>query len=109
MMGINIAEKLDALAVKKYILERKKADFDEVNKDLIDEIAMIESEIKEAVLAKGETVRTERIQAVWNKGKTTWDGGLLEGYAVAHPEILAAKKTGKPTVSFRLQIGRAHV
>lgn len=102
MTDFDLTEKLEALATKKYILERKKADFDEMNKGLVDEIATIETEIKEAVLTKGETVRTDRIQAIYNKGKTTWDGGLLEGYAVAHPEILAAKKTGKPTVSFKL-------
>ena len=93
---------LNILATKRYILEAKKAEFDRENADLIDEIAEIEANVKEAVLAKRETVKTDRMVAVWNKGKETWDGKILTGYAVAHPEILAAKKTGKPTVSFRV-------
>ena len=97
-----IIDWLSILSTKRFILDTKKAHFEAENKDLIDDIAEIESKVREAVLEKGETVKTEKMSAVWVKGKTTWDGKLLEGYAVAHPEILAAKKTGKPTVSFKL-------
>ena len=100
MMDLN--EKLNVLAEKKADLAALKAQFEADNKDLTDTIKDLEDEITEAVLAKGETVKTDLISAIWVKGKTTWDGKLLEGYAVAHPEILAAQKVGKPTVSFRL-------
>ena len=93
---------MDVLAGKRNILEAKKADFERENADLIADIEKIEAEIKTVVLEKGETVKTDRISAIWNKGKETWDGKILTGYAVAHPEILAAKKVGKPTVSFRM-------
>lgn len=93
---------LNILSTKRYILDTKKAHFEAENKDLIDDIAEIETKVREAVLEKGETVKAEKMSAVWVKGKTTWDGKILEGYAVAHPEILAAKKTGKPTVSFKI-------
>ena len=92
---------LDILATKRYILDAKKAQFEADNAGLIGEIEEIEANVKEAVLAKGETVKGSQMAAVWNKGKTSWDEKLLEGYAVAHPEILAARKVGKPTVSFR--------
>ena len=49
-----------------------------------------------------KTVDVRRYPTVFLcEDKTSWDGKLLEGYAVAHPEILAARKVGKPTVSFR--------
>ncbi len=39
--------------------------------------------------------------AIWNKGRASWDGKKLEGYAMDHPEILQAQKVGEPTVTFR--------
>jgi hypothetical protein len=57
--------------------------------------------ITEQVLKLGKTVPGTRVMAVWNKGKTTWDGKLLSGFALAHPEVNACKKIGSPTVSFR--------
>lgn len=53
------------------------------------------------VLGKQESVKGEKLQAVFSKGKTTWITKALEGYALAHPEINKLKKTGKPSVSIR--------
>lgn len=94
--------KLEILAGLKQAYAEAKADFEKQtaeSKMLIDDL---ESEISAAILDMGESVKTEHISAIWNKGKTTWDGRLLEGYAIAHPDILAARKVGEPTVSFRL-------
>ena len=95
-------EKVTKLAEKMLRLELLKAQFEADNKALIDEIASDSAEIKAEVLERGETVKTPAMHAIWNKGKTTWDSRLLDGYAVAHPEILQARKVGNPTVSFRL-------
>ena len=99
---MNIEEKMDLLAGLKTAYAEAKADFEANTAEAREMIQNLEAEITAAVLEKGETVKTESISAVWNKGKTTWDGKLLEGYALAHPDILAAKKVGEPTVSFRL-------
>ena len=66
-------------------------------------IAYLEVEIKDDVLTMGQTVKGEHIMAVWAKGREGgWDNGKLKGFAMAHPEILAAKKPdGEPTVSLR--------
>lgn len=98
----DIAEKLELLAGLKQAYAEARADFEKKNLDSRNMIEDLEAEITAAVLEMGETVKTDHISAVWNKGKTTWDGRLLEGYALAHPDILAAKKVGEPTVSFRL-------
>jgi hypothetical protein len=58
-------------------------------------------EIKSETLALGQTVKGTRLMVVWAKGRSSWDGKLLDGYAMDHPEILQAKKIGEPTVSIR--------
>lgn len=60
-------------------------------------------QIKQAVLKVGHSVKGKFLQAVWAKGREGgWDSDKLKGYAMAHPEIMAAKKPdGDPTVAFR--------
>lgn len=59
------------------------------------------AEIKAAVLAHGATVKGERLQAVWAKGRVSWDTKALDGYAAGHPEIVPFRKEGDPSVSIR--------
>jgi len=62
--------------------------------------------IKEAVLAEGRSVEGHGIKASFRRGytRTSWDGKALEGYAMAHPEILAARKetTIAPNASVKI-------
>lgn len=69
--------------------------------DLNETIARLESEVRQDVLFVGVTVKSGSLMAVWNKGRVSWDSKLLDGYAVAHPEILAARKEGDPSVTIR--------
>ena len=64
-------------------------------------IAALTIAIKQMVLEYGGTVKGEFFMAVRNKGRVTWDTKKLAGYAAAHPEIEAFKKTGNPTVTIR--------
>jgi len=61
----------------------------------------LSEEIKEVVIKSGESAKGQYLQAVYSKGKTTWDTKALEGYAVAHPEVNQLKKVGEPLVSIR--------
>lgn len=63
--------------------------------------AELTSQIREVVIKAGGSVKGRFLQAVYNKGRTTWDTKALEGYAVAHPEIEKLKKIGEPSVSIR--------
>jgi hypothetical protein len=63
--------------------------------------AELKAQIEAAVKAQGTTVKGEFLQAVFMKGRESWDGKLLSGFAIAHPEILTARKVGEPSVSFR--------
>jgi len=97
----NLTEKINEFADLRAEYELLKAKFEAENSDLKQKISDLEAEIKSEILKKGETVSTEKMSAILVKGRVSWDGKLLEGYAVAHPEVLAARKVGEPTVSFR--------
>ena len=59
------------------------------------------AEIKAEVIAAGSSAKSERVQAVYAKGRVSWDSKALEGYAAAHPEITAFRKKGDPSVSIQ--------
>jgi len=65
-------------------------------------IAGLEAAIKLAVVAHGKSVKGDFLMATWNKARETWDSSGLAGYAVAHPEIDAFRKTGKPSSTIRV-------
>src|SRR3990172_7297066 len=50
-------------------------------------IAEAEDAIKGQVLDGGVSVKGERLQAVFNPGRITWDTKAMEGYRGSHPEI----------------------
>lgn len=57
--------------------------------------------IKAAVTQHGASVKGSRAKAVFTKGRVTWNTDALDGYVVDHPELLAFRKPGKPSVSIR--------
>lgn len=61
----------------------------------------LESEIRAGVAAFGTTVKGSHLMAVYGKGRVSWDDRALSGYAIDHPEILAFRKTGEPSVAIR--------
>ena len=65
------------------------------------DVAETEHYVKTAVLMFGGTVKGTGLMAVYAKGRTSWDGKRLDGYAAAHPEILAFRSEGQPSVSIR--------
>lgn len=64
-------------------------------------ISELEAEIKADVVAAGESVKAERISAVFMNGRVSWDTKALDGYMAAHPEIERFRKVGNPSVSLR--------
>jgi len=64
-------------------------------------IAALETEVKQAVVEHGTSVKGTFLHAIWNKGRVSWDTRSLDGYAVAHPELLSFRKEGEPSVSLR--------
>lgn len=64
-------------------------------------IAAREAQIKTAVIEAGVSVKGAHLQAVYSKGRASWDTKGLDGYAVAHPEINVFRSVGQPIVSIR--------
>ena len=64
-------------------------------------MAALQKSIKRDTIDLGFTTHGRYLMAVWSKPRVTWDSSGLAGYMVAHPEIEAFKKTGKPSVSIR--------
>jgi hypothetical protein len=65
------------------------------------DLALIEGQVKAAVLAHGASVKGERLQAVYVSGKASWDDRALQGFATFHPAILVFRTVGKPSVTLR--------
>ena len=55
----------------------------------------------EVVLIHKKTIKGSHFQAVYAKGRVTWDTKALDGYAAGHPEINQFRKEGEPSVSIR--------
>ena len=123
MSSVMIAKRLDELAELNAevdsLEERREAEIDKIIAHLAPEIKVVNDKynakmrpidndiidltilIKQQVVPIGNTIRGKCLMAVYAKGRTTWDSGSLAGYMVAHPEIEAFKKTGKPSDSIR--------
>jgi hypothetical protein len=82
-------------------LAEVEAEFAQKREAVDGNIAALEAEIKADVLAHGETVRGARFQAVWNKGRESWDSKGLSAYAESNPDVLQFRKQGDPSVTIR--------
>lgn len=83
----DLKERYDELQLNLEVVTKKRCELIEV--------------INKAVLESGESIKGEKLQAVFSKGRTSWDAKALEGYAIAQPDINELKKVGKPSVSIR--------
>lgn len=119
----HIARTLDELAEVRAARDLTTADYNEKRAAIVaqikDELDALEAEyaplfavadereqdlteqVKAAVLATGVTAKGAALQAVFTRGRESWDGRALAGYAAAHPEVLAFQKIGEPSVSIR--------
>lgn len=96
-------EKLTEILSPEQIIEMNsiKSYYQEILSHFSDQASSIETTIKHLVTDHGESVKGDTLHAVYSPPRVTWDSKGLTGYAVAHPEIEAFKKVGKPSVSIR--------
>lgn len=64
-------------------------------------INTLEAEIKAAVIENGATIKSAHLQAVYTKGRVTWDGSKLEGMMALIPGLREARREGQPSVAIR--------
>lgn len=62
----------------------------------------LEARIKDAVIASGATVKGTHLQAVYAKGRVSWDTAKLDGLMIVIPQLKEARKEGQPSVSIRV-------
>ena len=60
----------------------------------------LKAKIKAAVLERAATYTGNAWRIEFKKGKITWNDNKLIGFAAAHPELLAFRAEGKPSVAF---------
>ena len=64
-------------------------------------MAELESQVKTAVIEGGATAKGGALQAVFNKGRVSWDSRKLEGLMIAFPKLEEARKQGDPYVAIK--------
>jgi hypothetical protein len=64
-------------------------------------IEELTKQIKDDILVYQTTVKGTYLQAVWSKGRTTWDTKELEKLTYQYPSVLRCMKTGEPSVAIK--------
>ena len=77
------------------------AEFDPPLEQSALKVGELESEIRDAILERQTSVKGASLYAVYTAPRVTWDNRSLDGYAVAHPELLNFQRIGQPSVSIR--------
>jgi hypothetical protein len=87
--------------IKKRVNEIE-AEFEDKTESVVNNIAALEAEIKQAVKEHGASIKGTIYHAIFVKGRVSWDTKSLDGYSTAHPELLTFRKEGDPSVSIRV-------
>ena len=114
----NLVKVRNAIAVRTAPIDEQIKILEVQRKEVVGELATqetnLEKSAKSLVVAIGHTVKSseyvnnEGLQAVWGKGRTSWDTDKLEGYiaGIQDKELQIAlygfKKVGSPSVSIRV-------
>mgnify|MGYP001404507828 CR=1 FL=1 len=86
----------------KVRLDEIEAEFGPAIQAAANGIALLEIEIKTAVIQAGASAKGGFLQAIYSKGRVSWDTKALEGVAAVHPELLQFRSVGAPSVSIRV-------
>ncbi len=100
--------RMDYEARRLEILKSVQAELDAVEAEyqpLLDaaqaNASALEAEIKNDVLLTGQSVMSDVFQAIYVKGRVTWDTEGINKYARLHPEVLQYRREGQPNVTLR--------
>lgn len=85
-----------------------KEKLDEINAEFASRVAVLDEkitiltdEIKKDVIEHGESLKGTYLQAVYMKGRVSWDTKKLEGLMMVIPQVSEARSVGEPSVSIR--------
>jgi uncharacterized protein YifE (UPF0438 family) len=63
-----------------------------------EEVAQRENEVRQVVLQLGESAQQGSVQAVYCRGRVTWDAQGLNRYIEDHPELAGFRRVGAPSI-----------
>jgi len=111
---VNLRAACDALTLQKQELIDLVIPFDikakiaDIEAEFVEKVATasekssnFEGEIKQAIISHGQSVKGAYLHAIFMKGRVSWDNKGLDGFMIAHPEIVAFRKEGEPSCSLR--------
>ena len=96
------AKRAEILKAVQAELDALEAEYKPLMDSVTENIAALEVEIKNDVLAHGASVKGDRLYAMYSRGRVTWDTQALDRYVSTHPEVKAWRKEGAPSVSLRV-------
>jgi phage host-nuclease inhibitor protein Gam len=64
-------------------------------------IAKLTAAVKAEVIKAGKTIKGKFLQAVYVKGRVTWDTAKLDGLMILLPQLKDARKEGEPSITIR--------
>ncbi len=96
------AKREEILKAVKAELDALEAEYEPLLASANQRVAALETEVKRDVIEYGASVKASKLHAVYARGRISWDNKGMDGYAVAHPEILTFRKEGEPSVSLRV-------
>ena len=85
----------------KQAIEDVNAEFAGKEQAVRDNMAELEAQVKQAVIEMQTSVKGGALQAVFNKGRVSWDSRKLEGLMIAFPKLAEARKQGDPYVAIK--------
>lgn len=86
---------------QKQALADIEAEFEPRSNALQQELEVLAESVKAYVLERGETLAGTYHQAVYTKGRVSWDTKVLTRIAQFIPEVELARSEGQPSVSIR--------
>jgi hypothetical protein len=95
------AKRAEILQVVQAELEALEAEYAPLFEAAETRGAALEAEIRAEVVEAGASVRGSQLQAVYVRGRTSWDTAGLDAYAEEHPEVQDYRRQGAPSVSLR--------
>lgn len=103
-----IAEMDKQALIDSVLTPEIKAKLADIEAEFADKVGAVDqnindltAQVKQAVISEGQTVKGNYLQAVYMKGRVSWDTKTLEGLAIVMPKLLDAKWEGDPSVSIR--------
>ena len=97
-LKVQVGNIYDQVAQRKQEIEAEFAGKTEAAEE---NIKQLQADIRAGVLQAGESKKGTHYQAVYVRGRVTWNTDMLDGMVIAFPALAKARKEGQPSVAIR--------